>query len=273
MSLCSGGVGRRAYPVGILGVDAVSVAVAYSSRLVNHSYTGPLIRVRRASDNVEQDFGPVGSGFYSQTEVDLFLGGSAGCRSKWYDQSGNGRDLLQATAALQPSEATTTNIPGIRNLPAMQGSSAAGTYMMALFSTIAQPLSFAVVAAVTGGGTSRVVFDSALTSPCLFRQSASGASVDIVAPNGLSIGAGDSNAHQWGLVFNNAGSLGVTDGVSSVSGTAGANGLTSGINVGANRQNLQSIDGFVWEIIGYSADKTSGLPALYANQKDCYGTP
>jgi len=74
-------------------------AAAYSLRKLRSGYTGPCIRVRRFSDNAEQDFtaSEVGDG-----TLVSFLSGASGFVTTLYDQSGNGRDATQTVASNQP---------------------------------------------------------------------------------------------------------------------------------------------------------------------------
>jgi hypothetical protein len=80
---------------------------AYGMRKLLSGYAGSAIRLRRASDQAELDIGFVGyvPGLGSPVDV---AAANAHCASttcfgsKWYDQSGNARDLVQATAANQP---------------------------------------------------------------------------------------------------------------------------------------------------------------------------
>jgi hypothetical protein len=65
------------------------------------SYSGACLRVRRVSDSVEQDIGFVGKSG-DATSFTSFIGASTGRLVKWYDQSGNGNDVVQATTARQP---------------------------------------------------------------------------------------------------------------------------------------------------------------------------
>jgi hypothetical protein len=89
------GAGQSSIPL------AGTPAGLYSTYLLNTSYEGNCIRVRRSSDNSEQDFGFSGTTLYSKmskTDIDTFLGGSNGSISTIYDQSGNGYDLaVEAT--------------------------------------------------------------------------------------------------------------------------------------------------------------------------------
>jgi hypothetical protein len=76
-------------------------AAAYSLRLLRTAYTGSAIRVRRASDNTEQNIGFVNN-VLDTSSLTSFCSGTNGFVTTWYDQSGNSRDTTQTTAANQP---------------------------------------------------------------------------------------------------------------------------------------------------------------------------
>jgi hypothetical protein len=76
-------------------------AAAYSLRLLRSAYTGDAIRVRRASDNTEQDIGFV-SNELDTSALTTFCSGTNGFVKTWYDQSGNANNATQTTAASQP---------------------------------------------------------------------------------------------------------------------------------------------------------------------------
>jgi hypothetical protein len=76
-------------------------AAAYSLRLLRTAYTGDAIKVRRASDNTEQDIGFVNNELDVAT-LESFCSGTNGFVTTWYDQSGNGNNATQITAANQP---------------------------------------------------------------------------------------------------------------------------------------------------------------------------
>ena len=77
-----------------------NAAVAYSLRLLRSTYTGNAIRVRRTSDNTEQNIGFV-LGNLDTTSLLAFCGGGSGFVTTWYDQSGNANNVTQTTAANQ----------------------------------------------------------------------------------------------------------------------------------------------------------------------------
>lgn len=81
--------------------DYPSAAAAYSLRKLRTAYTGSAIRVRRASDNTEQDIGFVNNEL-DTSALTTFCSGTDGFLKTWYDQSGNGYDATQTTAASQP---------------------------------------------------------------------------------------------------------------------------------------------------------------------------
>ncbi|MFY7886814.1 MAG: arabinofuranosidase catalytic domain-containing protein [Dolichospermum sp.] len=83
---------------------------AYSLRNLSSTYLGPLIRVRRSSDNTEQDFYGTSLGVLDTSSLLLFCGGGNGFIRTWYDQSGNGRNQIQTVNANQPSIVTSGSI-------------------------------------------------------------------------------------------------------------------------------------------------------------------
>ena len=81
--------------------------VAYSMRLINQSYTGPVIRVRRESDNLEKDFyasplGDIGDEYLARGQsLSNWLYGTTGYVRTWYDQFGS-NNAANATTTTQP---------------------------------------------------------------------------------------------------------------------------------------------------------------------------
>jgi hypothetical protein len=85
-----------------------SLKGAFSIRRLSSSYTGPIINVRRGSDNVAADFysdinGNLGTDQNgSGTSLISWLNGATGFITKWYDQSGVGNHATQTTNSAQP---------------------------------------------------------------------------------------------------------------------------------------------------------------------------
>ena len=89
------------FPVFVLDL-VPGAAAAYSTRLLSGAYTGPALRVRRSSDNTEQDIGFTSLGVLDESALLAFVGANNAFVSIWYDQSGNSRHASQATTANQP---------------------------------------------------------------------------------------------------------------------------------------------------------------------------
>lgn len=78
-------------------------SAAYSLRKLNTAYTGNAITVRRSSDNTSQSFGFDLAGYVDIASITTFLNTSQqGYVTTWFDQSGNGNNATQPTAANQP---------------------------------------------------------------------------------------------------------------------------------------------------------------------------
>jgi len=88
-------------PVSLNLLTAYPGATAgYSLRKLDATYAGSAIRVRRSSDNTEQNIGFVGMDL-DTTSLSSFVGAGNGFVTKWYDQSGNNRDAAQTTSSWQ----------------------------------------------------------------------------------------------------------------------------------------------------------------------------
>ncbi|MFY7886097.1 MAG: arabinofuranosidase catalytic domain-containing protein [Dolichospermum sp.] len=73
---------------------------AYSLRKLSSAYTGPILTVRRSSDNATTNIGLYR--YTIDTDAILsFVGNGNGFVTTWYDQSGNGVNLVQGNTALQ----------------------------------------------------------------------------------------------------------------------------------------------------------------------------
>jgi hypothetical protein len=84
----------------LLDTLGVTADRAYSLRQMKSANT-TAITVRRTSDNTTQDIGFSG-GLLDTASLSTFVGSGSGYVTKWWDQSGNGRHLTQATTSAQP---------------------------------------------------------------------------------------------------------------------------------------------------------------------------
>jgi hypothetical protein len=111
----------------IVGVQAPSLlldtytgaAVAYSLRKLRTDYSGNAIRVRRSSDNAEQNIGFSGNDLDTSSLL-TFCGAGNGFVTTWYDQSGNANNSVQTTAANQPQIVASGSVINVNSKPAIR---------------------------------------------------------------------------------------------------------------------------------------------------------
>jgi hypothetical protein len=77
--------------------------VAYSLRKLRAEYEGSAIRIRRSQDDAEIDIGFNDDGSLNTDLIASHCADKNGFVTKWYDQSGNSRDAVQATSTKQPA--------------------------------------------------------------------------------------------------------------------------------------------------------------------------
>jgi hypothetical protein len=109
-----------------------NAAAAFGLRLLKADYLGPVINIRRGSDNATLDFyadskGNIGTTLYGTgTTLLTWLAGSIGYVTRWYDQTGNGRDVINTTSANQPKIGT----PILDTMSSAGKSAARGVYAL-----------------------------------------------------------------------------------------------------------------------------------------------
>jgi hypothetical protein len=120
---------RRSTFVGPLDAYTSGMVGAYSViRRLLLSYEGALVRLRRSSDDAEQDIGVTGSGELDTAAIASFVGANSAYVTMVYDQSGNSRNYLQATAALQPRLVNAGTLETNSGQPAIFNISASSTF-------------------------------------------------------------------------------------------------------------------------------------------------
>jgi len=93
--------GGNYLPISLLLDLYPNAAAAYSTRKLRTSYIGNAIKVRRSTDNAEQDIGFV-DGNLDTASLLAFCGVGSGFVTTWYDQSGNSNNAIQIIAINQP---------------------------------------------------------------------------------------------------------------------------------------------------------------------------
>ena len=105
-------------------------AAAYSLRLLDSTYTGSAIRVRRSSDNTEQDIGFNVFGELDTVSLLDFAGTGDAFVKVWYDQAST-NDATQTDTAKQPQIVSSGAVIVLGNKPAITGVSSSSVLSIA----------------------------------------------------------------------------------------------------------------------------------------------
>lgn len=197
---------------------------AHSVRQLRQTYVGAGVRVRRSSDNVEQDIGFTAAGVLDTATLATFVGVNDGFITTWYDQTGNSRNMVQTNTALQPRIVIAGVLQKQDNNPAVV--CAAGQYLTQAFATVNQPYSRSSVFQIDTRASGAVMLDGAST--------AAGGQLLQNSVNSLAMNAGstvgiDSNA---GVGAN--GQYTIAELYSGAASTVSINGVPTTINPGVN---------------------------------------
>lgn len=133
--------------------EFTGAAAAYSLRDLSLLRNAPVVRVRRSSDNAEQDFT---AAQVTDGTLTTFCGAGNGFMRTWYDQSGNGNHAGQATTAAQPQIVSSGSLVTDGTMPAITFSS---KWLDASDSASLRPatVSMFVACSTTSVGTNQVI--------------------------------------------------------------------------------------------------------------------
>lgn len=259
--------GRQRPMLDTLGINATA---CYSVRLLRAGYKGPLINLRRSSDNATQNEYPLPNGRLNSAAISAWLGGSTAYVTQWYDQSGNGHHVTQSTAANQPEFLPTG---GAHGGPAVFYPTGGGTDGLQASIALAQPAYFQFVLEPQSDGPYQFVMDGDADSTIIY-TSGNGNGYYFFAGNVTSGSAISLNTWQvLGGLFNGASSSEFLDGTSTAVGNPGSaspGGLTIGNYGDGGIYNMQAL---YEEVVVLNFAPTSAQQnAMYRNEKAYFGT-
>jgi hypothetical protein len=231
------------------------LAFAYSLAWLNPSYTGNAIRVRRESDNTEQDIGFDGIDL-DTSALTTFCTGTNGFIRTFYDQSGNARNAAQTTTSLQPKVYdSVTGVLTFNGKPYIDGKTnrilPAGTF------TINQPFTLFAVARNSAVGE-RLIHTS--TSSL---QTAAGPYISLnfgTSLNGTTL-TDFTGQHLFSALANGSSSYIYQDGASVASGNAGSNALVNP-TIFTRTTSTTSGTPYGYAMICYAVDKSTDRAAI-----------
>lgn len=271
-------------PVGSLLLDTYSgAAVAYSLRKLRSAYTGNCIRVRRSSDNTEQNIGFVNN-VLDTASLLTFCGAGNGFVTTWYDQSGNGLNLSMSTATNQPRIVNAGTIDSKDGTTAMKFNGTSHFLGRAALTALAAGNNFSYFTVAsndvtniandvfnnngTSGGRVNVFIDTRTTGGIYLNFLIQNSSSTNYRAN-LSAADGSTNQRLLSGFLNgfnmSAFNNGLTGGTDTYTGTYG--------NVYfelARLGNLRYLNGYIQELIIYPTDESSNRVGIETNINTYY---
>lgn len=246
-------------------------SAAYSLRLLSSSYSGSSIEVRRSSDNALADIGFLADGSLDTVALLAHTGANNGFVSKFYDQSGNTADALQAVNASQPKIVTTGTVILDNGNPAIDFITSTATWLKTgAITSISQPATyFSISNAVTT--TAAIGFDgNAVLSGSYTILNATDIRNFAGATLSKTITSTQVQLATF-LLFNGVSSAIADDNNTSTTGDAGATNIGVSLVMGI-AANLASSpwNGFIQEHIVYPTDQTSNRTIIQDNQNAFY---
>ena len=253
--------------VGLLDTYS-GAAAAYSLRLLDSTYSGSAVRVRRASDNAEQDIA------FSNNELDTatlesFASGTDAFVTTWYDQSGNGNNATQTTASAQPqivSSGSTILDGGKPSILINATSVSSSVRLQTQEFSLTQPFTmFGVATAYDVSDNTQQLTDN--------RDSTVSAGLAIqVNSNAYAIGAGGLLVYKNPAINGSAIHYGLFNGSNSNAGYNGANGITIGgaRGIGSPVSSSYGWVGSIYELIVYDVNQSTNRTGIETNINDFY---
>jgi hypothetical protein len=245
-----------------------NAAAAYSLRELSTAFVGqPVVRVRRSSDNTEQDFTATD---ITDGTLTTFTGANDGFVTTWYDQSGNGVNVVQASATRQPQLVDNGVVILENGKPTVFYGLISITNIKALGTTseyiIPQPTNYFSVARLNTDNTS-FLFDRRTLGSSerqAFSEEFNGVGIGMFAGTSLRLTSNPSiKTTLYEALFNSTNSKGYMDSVQMVTGDAGTSAQDWGQLGNTLGTNYQSRS--ISELIIYPSDQTTNRTGINAN--------
>lgn len=263
-------------------LSAASTA-AYSLRKLRSSYTGYAINVRRSSDNTATNIGFVGLNLDTATLLS-FCAATYCFLTEWYDESGNGNNLVQSNASYQPVIVSAGVLQIQNGLPS--GSFMGGFLTSSSITGAPSQFTGNIVGNMSSNASSFVRFMALLsagdpndystnTSVCLFVQNSSSVAVEAYR-NDIPLSSQNITINQ---LFIASTVFGSTSNTTYINGSAGTSasfsatplGSSLTLSLGASANGSEEILGYISEAIYFpSALSTTDRQTLEHNQEQFY---
>ena len=243
-------------------------SAAYSLRKLRTLYTGSAVRVRRASDNTEQDIGFT-AGELDTTSLASFCGSSDGFVKVWYCQSGNSNDAEQTTTGNQPKIYDgSTGVVTENGKPAVEFDGAS-TYLRNSNLTTSGAHTIFTVDQYIDEDNENVLYDSDTSPQSIAFVNGSDQWNISYGNNFNTLHNANSSQNLHGFFIDGASSEFYENGVSVATGNVGTNNM-SGVTIGATRAAAVPWRGMIQEFLIYDSDQSSNRTGIETNLNTFY---
>lgn len=242
-----------------------NAAAAYSLRKLRTAYVGSAIRVRRSSDNAEQDIGFVDNELDTASLLS-FVGSGDGFVAKWYDQSGLGNDATNTAESAQPKIVSSGVVIKVNDVAAVDFDGTNDYLETDTFTEIPQPTSYFGVFKFDASKNQNI-FDGSSSG----RQVIGETGTTYKLYGGIQITGGVSNTNQSSFngFFSDTDSLFINN-ISITSGNAGFDVIDKMV-IGSNfLKSGAYLNGKIQELILYPSDQSANREAIETNINNHY---
>lgn len=237
---------------------------AFAMHKLRAAYSGSCIRVRRSSDNAEQDIGFSGTDL-DESALTTFVGANNGFVTTWYDQSGNGNNYTQTTASIQHKIVNAGSVYKAGGRAILTPSSDQERMTTGTLSpAVSQPYTRMGVFS-QGSGAAAYALDAPSQRAIIGIR---GSDWSIYAGGFVDGGTPDTNRHLRTAIFNGASSNNLVDGASVATGNAGSSNPTS---LELNTSTSAKTPVYIQSEIVWNSDQTSNLSGIHSSLADYYG--
>ena len=249
-----------------------NAAAGYSLRKLSSTYSGSAIRVRRSSDNAEQNIGFNVSNTLDTTALLAFCGAGNGFVTTWYDQSGNAKDIGNTTAVRQPQIVSAGAVLLENTKPTIRFDGSNDDFSAGFGTILNQPSTmFSVVTPLTLAlGTTRHLIDkhSAGNRQAVYML----VSNNIALFSGSSFDSGVPFTTTQQLItttFNSTNSTINRNSWATITGNAGTQNQ-DGLRIGSNSGIASFFNMNLQEVILYNFDQSLNIPNIKLNINTFY---
>lgn len=256
--------------------ELTNAAAIYSFNLLNSSYTGDCIEVRRSSDNALADIGFDGNGNLDEAALLSHVGAGDGFIRTWYSQQG-GVNMIENTNAGQAKIVDAGTVVKVNNKVAPLFTDLVTTYAPSTTLSVSNNLSLAIVSTKpTQNGRYVYVTNAAGGAPAIiFGYNPGSGIVDIewfaqserftISASGMSTTA----LSQYSVTRNVSTVTAYFNGVQAFSNSTNYNANTTVRFLASTTNN--GFPGNIAEFIYWQADKASDIAGINSNQTTWFG--